>query len=110
MRVMARSDGKISDLASRPVGRGLGRRALAALAASADVVRIPAGTLADVGRHHRHVVLEGTVAVSRDGAVAGTAGPGEPIDPSTAAPVSLVALSDAVLLVIEVRAFHDATL
>jgi len=103
MRTWSRGDGKIRGLSATVAGRGLNRRALASLAANADVVRLDAGSFAEVGRHHHHVVLEGTVVIA-EGAV--TLGPGEPIP----AGATLVALSDVVLLVVDARAFHDATL
>jgi CRP-like cAMP-binding protein len=103
VRPRFRRDGKIRALSAALTGRGLNRRALASLASSADVVRLDAGSFAEVGRHHHHVVLEGTVVVA-DGAV--TLGPGETIP----AAATLVALTDVVLLVVDARAFHDATL
>lgn len=107
---------KVDLLAASSLFAGLNKRQLAALNRHLDEVRIPAGrTIINQGSvgYEACVVLEGSVAIQRDGALLETAGAGAVfgemamIDKGVRT-ASVVAVSDVVLAVLGPRSFDSA--
>ena len=107
---------KVELLAGSSLFAGLNKRQLAALNRHLDEVRIPAGrTIINQGSvgYEACVVLEGTVAIQRDGALLETAGAGvvfgemAMIDKGVRT-ASVVAVTDVTLAVLGPRSFDLA--
>jgi CRP-like cAMP-binding protein len=107
---------KVDLLAASSLFAGLNKRQLAALNRHLDEVRIPAGrTIINQGSvgYEACVVLEGTVAIQRDGALLENAGPGTVfgemamIDKGVRT-ASVVATTDVILAVLGPRSFDVA--
>jgi CRP/FNR family transcriptional regulator, cyclic AMP receptor protein len=112
----AQTSSKVELLAASSLFAGLNKRQLAALNRHLDEVRIPAGrTIINQGSvgYEACVVLDGTVAIQRDGALLETAGAGvvfgemAMIDKGIRT-ASVVAITDVVLAVLGPRNFDLA--
>ena len=112
----AQTSSKVELLAGSSLFAGLNKRQLAALNRHLDEVRIPAGrTIINQGSvgYEACVVLDGTVAIQRDGALLETAGAGvvfgemAMIDKGIRT-ASVVAITDVVLAVLGPRSFDLA--
>jgi CRP/FNR family transcriptional regulator, cyclic AMP receptor protein len=112
----AQTSSKVELLAASSLFAGLNKRQLAALNRHLDEVRIPAGrTIINQGSvgYEACVVLDGTVAIQRDGALLETAGAGvvfgemAMIDKGIRT-ASVVAITDVVLAVLGPRSFDLA--
>jgi CRP-like cAMP-binding protein len=110
------SSSKVDLLAASSLFAGLNKRQLAALNRHLDEVRIPAGrTIINQGSvgYEACVVLEGSVAIQRDGALLESAGPGAVfgemamIDKGVRT-ASVVATTDVILAVLGPRSFDLA--
>ena len=110
------SSSKVDLLAASSLFAGLNKRQLSALNRHLDEVRIPAGrTIINQGSvgYEACVVLEGSVAIQRDGALLETAGPGvvfgemAMIDKGVRT-ASVVAVTDVTLAVLGPRSFDLA--
>jgi CRP/FNR family transcriptional regulator, cyclic AMP receptor protein len=113
---VAQISSKVELLAGSSLFAGLNKRQLSALNRHLDEVRIPAGrTIINQGSvgYEACVVLEGSVAIQRDGALLETAGPGvvfgemAMIDKGVRT-ASVVAVTDVVLAVLGPRSFDLA--
>ena len=113
---VAQTSSKVDLLAASSLFAGLNKRQLAALNRHLDEVRIPAGrTIINQGSvgYEACVVLDGTVAIQRDGALLETAGAGvvfgemAMIDKGIRT-ASVVAVTDVVLAVLGPRSFDLA--